>query len=218
MTTGRAREQRVHAHAVQDWYAVLGIPQNATDEAVGIAVERLSRQASALANTVPERSQQLRDTVRAIRVDLLSGPQARQRYDGLLAAHRQEPAGPQLVAPRPPSTTSTVAAPTAGSTHQTSNLAEQPTQTAWTSAEAPPKIIDAVAAAVIPMATRFRRFIQSGWTCPACGGECEPDDRFCAKCGTSIRPDPSTKLKCRNCSVDLTPADRFCGRCGTPVH
>jgi hypothetical protein len=65
----------------EDWYAYLNIAPDAPTEQVEQAVERLSRQATALALTAPERSQRLRDTVRSIKRDLLSGPEARARYD-----------------------------------------------------------------------------------------------------------------------------------------
>ena len=48
----------------QDWYAYLNLTTDAPTEQVEQAVERLSRQATALAVTAPERSQRLRDTVR----------------------------------------------------------------------------------------------------------------------------------------------------------
>jgi hypothetical protein len=49
----------------EDWYAYLNIATDAPTGQVEQAVERLSRQATALAVTAPERSQRLRDTVRA---------------------------------------------------------------------------------------------------------------------------------------------------------
>ncbi|MGC1755170.1 MAG: hypothetical protein WA805_18955, partial [Trebonia sp.] len=71
----------------EDWYANLGLSPQAPEEQIAQAVERLSRQAAALAVTAPERSQRLRDTIRLIKRDLLSGQENRQRYDlGLAAA------------------------------------------------------------------------------------------------------------------------------------
>ena len=71
----------------EDWYAYLGLSPQAPEEQIAQAVERLSRQAAALAVTAPERSQRLRDTIRLIKRDLLSGQENRQRYDlGLAAA------------------------------------------------------------------------------------------------------------------------------------
>ena len=64
-----------------DWHAYLGLSPQAPEEQIAQAVERLSRQAAVLAVTAPERSQRLRDTIRLIKRDLLSGQENRQRYD-----------------------------------------------------------------------------------------------------------------------------------------
>ena len=64
-----------------DWHAYLGLSPQAPEQQIAQAVERLSRQAAALAVTAPERSQRLRDTIRLIKRDLLSGQENRQRYD-----------------------------------------------------------------------------------------------------------------------------------------
>jgi hypothetical protein len=69
----------------EDWYVYLGLSPQAPEEEIAQAVERLSRQAAALAVTAPERSQRLRDTIRLIKRDLLSGQENRQRYDFGLA-------------------------------------------------------------------------------------------------------------------------------------
>ena len=68
-----------------NWYDVLDLQMDASTAEISESAERLSRQAAAIANTAPERSQHLRDIVRAIRADLLSGPAARQQYDAALA-------------------------------------------------------------------------------------------------------------------------------------
>ena len=88
-----------------NWYVFLRLSPAAREDEIQSAVERLSRQASALAVTAPERSQSLRETVRAIKRDLLSGPESRRRYD---ASHPQRPpsppgpaAGPLLPGPMP---------------------------------------------------------------------------------------------------------------------
>lgn len=70
--------------AETDWYATLDVSPDASDAEIEAAVARRSRQAAALANTAPERSQQLREQLRAIRRDLLSGPAAREAYDARL--------------------------------------------------------------------------------------------------------------------------------------
>lgn len=69
----------------EDWHAYLGLSPQAPEQEIAQAVERLSRQAAALAVTAPERSQRLRDTIRLIKRDLLSGRENRQQYDPGLA-------------------------------------------------------------------------------------------------------------------------------------
>ena len=69
-----------------DWFEYLKLAPDAPAAQVEQSVERLSRQAAALAVTQPERSQQLRDNVRAIKRDLMSGPENRARYDAARAA------------------------------------------------------------------------------------------------------------------------------------
>ncbi len=85
----------------EDWYAYLNIATDTPTEQIAQAVERLSRQATALAVTAPERSQRLRDTVRSIKRDLLSGPEARARYDAEREAVAAPP--PELPSQIPPS-------------------------------------------------------------------------------------------------------------------
>jgi hypothetical protein len=87
----------------EDWHAYLGLSPQAPEEQIAQVVERLSRQAAALAVTAPERSQRLRDTIRLIKRDLLSGQENRQRYDlGLAAAAGPAAqAAPVPVAPAP---------------------------------------------------------------------------------------------------------------------
>ena len=70
-----------------DWYAELRLQPDASTNEIAQAVEKRSRQATALANTAPERSQLLREQVRAMKRDLLSGDDARQRYDAARAAN-----------------------------------------------------------------------------------------------------------------------------------
>ena len=64
----------------------------------------------------------------------------------------------------------------------------------------------------------------AGWTCPACGKEALPGDRFCTKCGTPIKPvqpeaaPARARPACVNCGSALTANDVFCSRCGTRVR
>ncbi len=186
-----------------NWYVFLRLSPAAREDEIQSAVERLSRQASALAVTAPERSQSLRETVRAIKRDLLSGPESRRRYD---ASHPQRlpspprpAAGPLLPGPMP----------------------------------APPGPMPAPPAPVPPEpvpygfqgpGSRLARFLRTGWTCPACGNGGVPSDKFCTKCGTPIQliqPEasgsqqaPRPRPACATCTYPLGPTDVFCSRCG----
>jgi ribosomal protein L32 len=176
-----------------DWYSVLGLGPSASAEEITTAVERMSRQASALANMAPERSQQLREVIRAIKRDLLSGAEARQRYDLTLV----RPAPAAAPGPVPPAL-----------------------QTAFPSPPAPPPPAATQGAG---LGSRFKRFMQTSWTCPACGEGAMPDDRFCKACGTKIappaaaaRPAPAPEPSfCGSCGKRLDAHENFCTRCGT---
>src|SRR5580700_6843887 len=165
----------------EDWHAYLGLSPQVPEEQIAQAVERLSRQAAALAVTAPERSQRLRDTIRLIKRDLLSGQENRQRYDlGLAAA-----AGPAAQAASAPAF---------------SGFGGE------------------------GVGSRIARFLRTGWTCAACGKEALPSDRFCTKCGTTIKPvqpeaaPARARPVCVNCGSALTANDVFCSRCGTRAH
>lgn len=194
-----------------NWYAYLRLSPGATVDEIQSAVERLSRQASALAATAPERSQSLRETIRSIKRDLLSGPENRQRYDAPRLQQRAAPASP-MPAVRPPASASHPPAP--------DPLAPNP----W--APSPQ------AAAPAPYApagqgagARIARFLRTGWTCPACGKGGVPSDKFCTRCGTPIQPvrpeaapEPERvsrpRLVCGGCANPLGPMDAFCAKCG----
>ena len=83
---------------VTDFYAKLSVTTTATEDEVRAAVEALSRKATAMANTAPERSQGLREQVRQIKATLLSGPTERAAYDATLAATSSAPAASGAVA------------------------------------------------------------------------------------------------------------------------
>lgn len=184
-----------------DWYAYLRLSPEAPTAEIEGAVERLSRQASALAATAPERSQSLRETIRAIKRDLLSGPENRRRYDERV----RQPARPAYPPAAPvPATPPAAAAPGASA------------------APAPPGAMRAGQGA----GSRLARFLRTGWTCPSCGRGAVPSDKFCTKCGTPIRPvqpettaeqerTPRPRPVCQNCANLLGPLDVFCSRCGT---
>jgi Double zinc ribbon len=182
---------------VQDWYALLKVDAGSDDQTLDDAIERLSRQASVLANTSPERSQQIRENLRAIKRDLRSGPEARLRYNEKLSGYRQD-------------TVSAAAATRSPSEPQAAGQGTNSPQA--------PSIVDAVVANLAPVASRFRRFLQTGWRCPACGSDGGPGDQFCMKCGAAMKSDNVVrKTMCSTCKATLAPGDRFCGRCGTAV-
>jgi class 3 adenylate cyclase len=49
------------------------------------------------------------------------------------------------------------------------------------------------------------------FSCPACGRENDPDQRFCTNCGTSLLQ------TCPNCSATNLPGAKFCGNCGNAL-
>jgi hypothetical protein len=175
-----------------DWYGYLRLEPGATDEQIAVAVERLSRQAASLATTAPERSQQLRETVRSIKRDLMSGPDSRQRYD---QARAQQAAAPPPQPPVPP--------------HRAPSAQPGPAQPG----PQPP---------AETMGSRLARFMRTGWACPSCGNGALPSEKFCAKCGSPIQPPrtagrapASRNPVCANCGKQLRAVDVFCGSCGT---
>jgi len=192
-----------------DWYAALGLPATATGDQISAAVERMSRQATALSVTAPERSRLLRDQVRAIKQDLLSGDAQRQRYDQQRAQAQAARGGGRPAAP--------AAWPAPGG--------QRPAQ------------------AGAGLMARVAKFLQTGWTCATCGYGALPNDRFCAKCGSTIeapaiaqqRPggfapakqaqqvqqapqlpasDPGPSGFCGKCGGSIAPGNAFCTQCG----
>jgi len=190
--------------AGNDWYSVLGVVPHATTNEIAQAVEKRSRQAAALANTAPERSQQLREQIREIKSDLLSGDQARAAYDGRLAA----------AAPRP-----MPASEQDG--YQQHSLASGYPQAGHLNSREPQGNADW--AAQPRRANRFLKFLQSGWTCPSCGESAMPGDKFCTQCSAQLGSDgsytPATAPvvnpnACPYCGTVAAVAHRFCRSCG----
>src|SRR6185503_3488939 len=48
-------------------------------------------------------------------------------------------------------------------------------------------------------------------SCPSCGAEYAPDDRFCSSCGASLR------VTCPSCGSDQSIAAAFCSACGAAL-
>lgn len=174
-----------------NWYALLRLSPAATDEEIQGAVERLSRQASALAATAPARSQLLRETIRSIKRDLLSGPTDRRRYD---ASHPQAPAAPSMptvAGPVPPEPV-----PHRPAHHGTggpgSRLARF-LRTGWT--------CPACGKGGVP----------SDKFCTKCGTPIHPLRADTSEPERTSRPHPT----CAACANPLGPMDAFCSKCGS---
>jgi hypothetical protein len=161
----------------EDWYAYLNLSADTPTEQVEQVVERLSRQAAALAVTAPERSQQLRDTVRAIKRDLLSGPDSRARYDAGLIA--------QAPAAQPP------AAQPAGGERIGARIARF-LRTGWTCSscgkEALPsdKFCTRCGTPITPTRSDGAT-LSTRAACENCAAPLGANDAFCARCGTAVR-------------------------------
>jgi uncharacterized OB-fold protein len=201
----------------QDWYSVLGLAAAATTEEIGSAVERLTRQASALALTAPERSRQLREQARAIKLDLLSGEAQRQHYDQDLASRSRAgyAAAPgNLAVTGDASAAQTYPPPGQAQAYPPASAAPAaegyppasvvppgqayPSPTPVPPGQAYPPPTPVPPGQAYPpagpgnrpaqrAASRIARFLQTGWTCPTCGHGALPAEKFCQKCGTRIQ-------------------------------
>ncbi len=212
----------------EDWYAYLKLAADSPAEQIEQAVERLSRQAAALAVTAPERSQRLRDTVRAIKRDLLSGPESRRRYDAARATVPVAPAAASAAATSPAAAFPAAAFPAASAGAPQADVPPAvPVPSPPPVVEGPPPVVAGappVVAGALPgegIGSRIARFLRTGWTCAACGKEALPSDKFCTRCGAPIAPtrrDPGTgraRTACVNCEAPLGANDVFCAKCGT---
>jgi hypothetical protein len=203
-----------------DWYVLLGVQPTASREELTTAVERMSRQATALSVTAPERSRQLRDQIRAIKQDLLSGDAQRQLYDarrqrdaaerarfaapgqGQVASQGQvrQPGQFPPAAQRPPQGQfpqeaqrapgyQTPGSQPAGYQTPGSQPAGYQPGAAGTSPWQPAQPPGSQSAQPFSgLVSRVARFLQTGWTCKACGFGALPNDKFCQKCGSPIEP------------------------------
>jgi len=157
----------------EDWYAYLNLAADTPTEQVEQAVERLSRQAAALAVTAPERSQLLRDTVRAIKRDLLSGPDSRARYD---ASRAQPP----------------VAKPSVAQPERIGSRIARFLRTGWTCSSCGKEALpsDKFCTRCGTPITPTRHDGATLGTRAGCGNCASPlgaNDAFCARCGTPVR-------------------------------
>jgi double zinc ribbon protein len=175
----------------EDWYAYLNIATDAPTGQVEQAVERLSRQATALAVTAPERSQRLRDTVRAIKRDLLSGPEARAQYD----ANRDAAATPSPPPPPMPGSSGPggggLSGGAPGGGERISARIARFLRTGWVCAEC------------------GKGALPSDKFCTRCGTAIIPTRHETAT--------PTTRVTCANCAASVGVNDAFCSRCGARV-
>ena len=171
-----------------DWYEYLNLTADAPAGQIGQAVERLSRQAASLAVTAPERSQRLRDTVREIKRDLLSGQESRARYDAALIQARLAASAPlpaPVAASQPP-----VALPPSGGERISSRIVRF-LRTGWTCAGC------------------GKEALPSDKFCTRCGTTITPTRRDALA--------PGARAGCVTCAAPLGANDAFCARCGTPA-
>lgn len=198
----------------ENWYAVLSLGAAASEAEIAAAVELLGRRATALAVTSPDRSRELREIVRSIKQDLLSGPEARQRYDRALAQQAAT-----MVATPPPG--SQPAPPPGWPQPGQQPASPQP----WPpSAPQPGQQPGAGPARPLVWGSALGRFLRSGWVCSSCGTNAMPSDRFCMKCGTKITAPVAAKprsgdqasavVRCAACGEEVAPGHSFCTSCG----
>jgi hypothetical protein len=222
----------------EDWYAYLGIAPDAPTEQIEQAVERLSGQATALAVTAPERSQGLREAVRAISGELLSGPEARARYD----AGRETTAAPAPVplSQLPPPTSSSLASnaiPPPPSQSPPAQLPPPP-MPASPSETVPPPPSRLPPPTVVPPPPWYpppmtpaspaggpypggqpaaRPAGEQGGSGTAGGGPGGGTPRGGARLGARFVRFLRTGWVCAECGKEALPSDRFCTRCGTAI-
>src|SRR3954469_14964730 len=60
-------------------------------------------------------------------------------------------------------------------------------------------------------ATRDSMVYARSVTCPRCGAETRPGQKFCAECGLAL------DAACPNCGASYEPGQKFCADCGTAL-
>jgi plasmid stabilization system protein ParE len=167
----------------RDWYAVLSLSAAASEAEIAAAVERLGRQAAALAVTSPDRSRDLRELARSIKQDLLSGPEARQRYDdrltALLATAPTPPLGRVDTGPVPSPSSGIARFLRAGWVCPSCGTGALPSDNFC---------MKCGTRIVPPGRNKLKTADQSksvAATCATCGGVLAPEDSFCTRCGTN---------------------------------
>jgi Double zinc ribbon len=223
---------RFHRHMQQqeDWYAYLRLSPGATTEQIEQAVERLSRQATALAMTAPERSQLLRDTIRSIKRDLLSGPDSRQRYDVSRAPQSQPTAPAPQSSPPAPQPFAPSAQPFVPSAQPFASPAQPfvPSAQPFASPAQPfasPPQPDAPPAQPFmsppqpdappaqPSMSPPQPVVPPAAPIPVSPAPAFTGERVSSRIARFLR----TGWTCSACGKDALPSDKFCTKCGTPI-
>ena len=224
----------------RDWYAYLQLPPQASTSDVEQAVERLSRQASALAATAPERSQQLRETIRAIKRDLLSGPEGPRSYDAPRVRDVAPPSPPTATAmapppapaprrapkhakpepaPVPPAPAHTPMPPTpAPAAHTPMPPTPAPAPAAHTPMPPTPAPVQAMPAPTPPGPALVRAPMPAGPVpapMPSVPVETAPPGQGA---GSRLARFLRTGWTCPACGKGAVPSDKFCTGCGTPIR
>lgn len=175
----------------QDWYSYLRLSPDATTPEIEHAVERLSRQAAALAATAPERSQLLREKIRSIKRDLLSGPESRLRHDAARLRGLAQPSPPVTSYPRATAPATAPATPARSAGSGTGGRLLRFLRTGWT--------CPSCGTGAVP-GDKF---------CTKCGTPIQ-----------AVHPEiPDSagqhQSACQSCANPLGEMDVFCSRCGT---
>ncbi|MGC9360184.1 MAG: zinc ribbon domain-containing protein [Anaerolineae bacterium] len=88
---------------------------------------------------------------------------------------------------------------------------------AWCGKAAPPVAEESSGRPEAPSASKQPApAVASTLACPKCGNPYRPNQRFCAKCGSSLASAAPTV--CPRCSAPVKATDRFCPKCGAPIH
>ena len=168
---------------VRDWYALLGVERSASDNEISAAADKLARTAAALAVTNVERSHQIRETVRSIRRDLLSDPDARRRYDQLLEGGGRPDPAPAPIATVQPQLRGPAVEGLAG-------RFKRFMKEGWTcpkcSTHCGPSDRFCVACGTDMKAVRDVPQVAQRPSCRTCGARFREGDRFCAGCGQAL--------------------------------
>jgi curved DNA-binding protein CbpA len=219
-----------------DWYSVLGLSPAASADEIAVAVERLSRQASALAVTAPERSQQLREVTRAIKRDLLSGLEGRRRYDQSLrpgAAAAQAPAAPPGMLPAGPPAAPAAGPPAAHPVKPSAAPTVKPSAAPPVKPSAAATVKPSAAPPVKPSAAATVKPSAAPPAAPATGPPAAPPATSTAApaaghpapaAGATAPPAPDRRKRfmrflqgawtCPACGHDAMPGEEFCTKCG----